>query len=122
MSPTYHDGDSIGYIPNSSDSVVETGDVIIFSTEDMPNTLLVKRVLAITGDHVEIKENVIYVNDVEMPNNSTDGKYPYFTYYEETYVGSNELFVVGDNQNNSIDSRRYGCITTNDVIGIVRSD
>lgn len=83
----------------------------------------IKRILGVPGDTIEIKENAVWVNGNKLPEpyipadfsilpgNATKGK--------SVYLGSNEFFVSGDNRPYSSDSRAWGAITKDDIIGRV---
>lgn len=77
---------------------------------------LIKRVVAVGGDSVQIRDSVLYVNDeaVEEPYLLEEGVMPDFGPEE---VPENSVFVMGDNRRISYDSRRFGAIPMEDVIG-----
>ncbi|CDD17862.1 signal peptidase I [Clostridium sp. CAG:798] len=78
----------------------------------------IKRVIALPGEHVEIKNGKVYINGEEL-------KEDYLTddvvteaengAYTDIVVPENCIFVLGDNRKNSTDSRRFGCIPLNRV-------
>lgn len=85
----------------------QRGDVIIFEFPDDPNQLFVKRVIGLPGEKVTIRDAKVYINDSEIPLDED--------YLKEEWVSSNDgleynvpeecYFVMGDNRNNSRDSR-----------------
>lgn len=81
----------------------EKGEVIIFRYPRDPSRDFIKRVIATAGDTIEIKEGHVYVNDQLLRENyileKTHTEYPKSTIPEGT------IFVMGDNRNNSEDSR-----------------
>ncbi len=104
------------------------GDVIVFQHKD---TILIKRLIGLPGDRVEGRDGVVAVNEnalvepyVEHIGPVTDR---WNTFGPRT-VGPDLLFVLGDNRDNSFDSRmdEFGDVKMNDVIGkaisIVRSE
>lgn len=135
MSPTLNGGD--GDIPDDGDKLIlnriadiDRGDIIVFtydwgSAESNPHAL-VKRVIGLPGDTVEICGGVLYLNGepqredyiAEEMNSLYDG-------FSVT-VPDGYYFVMGDNRNNSSDSRDIGCVPQKKVIGkcflIVRTD
>jgi len=80
------------------------------------DTAFIKRVIGIEDDVVKITSDGKIYNNGELINiNNVSGKR---TTQEGTYiVAKNTLFVLGDNLENSIDSRTYGSITLDQVIG-----
>lgn len=96
----------------------ERGEIIGFHTSNVPNPV-VKRIVGMPGDVIDYREGILYVNHTPINPESKnvmmhggDIKYP-FTVPEDTY------FVLGDNYNNSIDSRfnYIGCVPRDKIIG-----
>ncbi|HAX72117.1 MAG TPA: signal peptidase I [Firmicutes bacterium] len=81
-----------------------------------------KRVIGVPGDHVVMKENQVFVNGVRLSE-------PYLNepmvqrQTIEQIVPKGEVFVLGDNRQNSLDSRshRLGTIKLTDVVGVVKT-
>lgn len=81
----------------------ERGEVVVFRYPRDPSRDFIKRVIAIPGDTIEIKEGRVFVNG-QLQNETyilerTRGSYPLAT------VPAGHIFVMGDNRNNSEDSR-----------------
>lgn len=122
MTPTLVENDSV--IVNKMSykfSSPKHGDVIVFKQSGQEHSYYnVKRVIALPGETIEIKEGLIYINgtqydekiEVEAITNSGIAQNPY-TLEEDEY------FVLGDNRNQSIDSRfqSFGTVTKDDIIG-----
>ena len=94
------------------------GDVIVFIFPNDRSKDFIKRVIGLPGEKIEIRERKIYINDrlIEDPW----GKY--FPPERLINVGPevvppNALFVMGDNRNNSEDSRYWGFVPLDDVLG-----
>jgi signal peptidase I len=95
----------------------ERGDVVVFDSPVQEDEDLVKRVVAVAGDSVAIKGGVLYVNGepqqepylAESPFDGVD--------MTEGVVPEGRVFVMGDNRNNSGDSRLFGPIDTESIIG-----
>lgn len=124
MLPTLHHGDlmllrSIGYTPEQGDVVVLTKDFAHY--EDQP---IVKRVIAVGGQTIRIdyEASVVYVDGVAL-----DEPYILEPMYrkggdltiEEMTVPEGSVFVLGDNRNDSSDSRHYelGAIDNRYILG-----
>ena len=117
MTPTLQDGD---YLLVSKQAYTfenpERGEIIIFPVGE-DNKLYIKRVIGLPGDVITIKNGDVYVNGEANDQNYTlDG----FTSgnIDEMIVPDGELFVLGDNRLNSIDSREIGTQKIDDVKGV----
>lgn len=115
MTPTVSDGDVVLAIKGSK---FETGDVIAFYYN---NKILVKRVVAQTGDWVDIADDgTVYIN-----NELLEEPYLKETAYGETniklpyQVPEGKVFVMGDHRSVSIDSRNtsVGCVSEEQIVG-----
>ncbi|MBD3181525.1 signal peptidase I [Candidatus Poribacteria bacterium] len=112
---------------------IRTGDVvlsnkIVYKYEDLKHgdiiafkvsiKRLVKRIIGISGDTVELKNGIIYINGDRIQNNifyiTEKAKKKSFGPH---IVRQNHVFVLGDNISISIDSRNFGEIPYDDVIG-----
>jgi signal peptidase I len=104
------------------------GDIIVF---DPPETWssgggvpFIKRIIGIEGDRVELRDGKVYVNGVALdePYVNKDNGIPQTTDPQagglsEWLVPAGELLVMGDNRQNSADSRSFGPIEVSHVIG-----
>lgn len=97
----------------------EKGEILVFKYPRDQSRDFIKRVIATPGDTIEIKDGRVYVND-QMQNEDyilekTRSEYPKAT------VPDGTVFVMGDNRNNSLDSRSsyVGCIDERDILGKV---
>ena len=95
-----------------------TGDVVVFRYPRDPSRHFVKRIIGTPGDQVQMQKgsNKIYVNGKEL-----DGKYissvPFKSNYDSGLIGEGGYYVLGDNRAVSNDSRAWGLISHNDIIG-----
>ncbi len=76
---------------------------------------LIKRVIGVPGDKIEVKEGNLYLNDVAQNNYISDRNINYST--GPYIVPENSLWVMGDNRNNSMDSHIWGFLPYEKVIG-----
>ncbi|PAB61416.1 signal peptidase I [Anaeromicrobium sediminis] len=122
MDPSFYNNDYllINEIPYTL-MEPERGDVVIFKTFIMTSTgkvkNLIKRVIGVSGDLVEIRNGKTYVNGEEINEN----------YIKDNYVGkdlkirvpADKIFVMGDNREISLDSRKLGPIKKDKIKGKV---
>jgi signal peptidase I len=93
----------------------ERGDVIVFRYPRDPSRDFIKRVIGVPGDTVSIREGVVTVNGVALEeryiNGGARGDMP------EEVVPPRNYFVLGDNRANSSDSRTWGYVPEENIIG-----
>ncbi len=120
MFPTLDNGDVLMVSPTSKE--IERGDIVVVTQFDKP---LVKRVIAKAGDEINIDvENNVYINGVMLQEPYIIGKtlrYNGFSY--PVVVPEGCLFVMGDNREDSSDSRmkEYKFIDERYVLGVVNA-
>lgn len=97
------------------------GDVIVLHPPDDPSTTYVKRVIGVPGDHISITTNAVIVNghtlnepyisplDPSAPENPS--VVPNLT------LGPKQYFVMGDNRQDSLDSRSFGYVPRANIVG-----
>ena len=94
----------------------QRNDIVVVDLPEMEE-MLVKRIVALPGETVEVRGGTVYVNGVAIPE-------PYdhdLTAYDMAplTLGPLAYFVMGDNRGNSNDSRSFGPITRDEVVGRV---
>ncbi len=106
----------------------QKGDIVVINSEKLGKTII-KRVIGTGGDKVVVdyNNNTVTVNGKVISNdnireamyntNLFDEKYEVEENVFEYDVPEGKLFVMGDNRNNSTDSRRIGFIDPSDVLG-----
>ena len=99
---------------------LEHGDIVIFKSElkldESHNKLLIKRVIGLPGDTIAVHDGEVYLNGeaLEEPYIAVGGTPGYV---EETTLGSNDVFVMGDHREVSVDSRSFGPIDKDTIVG-----
>lgn len=95
-------------------------DIIIFRYPDDESQLFIKRVIGLPGDTVYVMNGKVYINDAPTPlDDSFTKEAPYSLCFGPYYVPSNCYFVMGDNRNNSLDSRYWKntFVNENQILG-----
>ncbi|HEY8694971.1 MAG TPA: signal peptidase I [Chloroflexota bacterium] len=115
MEPTLKDGQFL--IVLTGNRHPNRGDVVLFRYPLDPSKSFVKRVIGIAGDTVEVRTQQTIVDGKVMSEpyikSAENGLYP------PTVVPTGQYFVLGDNRNNSSDSRSFGMVPAEDIVGIV---
>ena len=134
------DGSMLPTLTGADSPNVKGGDYIYINTHVKPNygdivvvynpntttsgiDKLIKRVVAFGGDYVELKEGVLYVNGIEVKESyvSEDNNSPLIhkNTYAKRKVANGCMFLLGDNRTGSVDSREFGDIPMNMLVGVV---
>ncbi len=123
MNPTLKSGDKI--IINKI-SGIKKGDIIAFDSPAEEGRILISRVIASEYETVEIRNKIVFVNDkkTEIISDETRNEkiiYPMKFCYRDNMppvkLERNEFFLLGDNYDSSFDSRSFGKIPENIIIG-----
>lgn len=109
MNPTYQDNQLV--IQEIYPDEINRYDVIkFFAPGDKENNQYIKRVYGLPGETIQIKDNTIYINGNPLEDPYFSGTMNYYGYAnEEIVLGEDEYFVLGDNRNDSVDSRDFIC-------------
>ena len=100
----------------------QRNDVIIFYLTEKnkleKRVQYIKRVVAIGGDSIQLKNGKLFINQNSVNENyvsQSNNKTPYSLKMTQITVPENHVFVLGDNRDNSADSRMFGTIPVGDV-------
>jgi signal peptidase I len=115
MRPTLEDGEFVLVSKlNYQFGAVERGDIIVFHYPMDPEQELIKRVIGLAGDHIRVGEGTVTVNGQILDE-------PYIAaapmYFGEWDVPDGQLFVLGDNRNDSSDSHSWGLLPAKNIVG-----
>ena len=123
---------------------IQRGDIVVFHSPVDPTLYLVKRVIGVPGDRIRLRHGAVYVNGQALTERYVIHTNPYFDPYRDEfpaqayslqadrkwrrnmpeYVQNGELvvpagayFALGDNRDNSLDSRYWGFVPRDNVVG-----
>ena len=125
MEPTFYTGD---YIFTSKVTYkfrpLERGDIVVFKSPKNSDIEYIKRIIGLPGDKVRIASNNVYVNGILISESYISDKTSlwdggYVKENEEFTVPGDEIFVMGDNRPRSSDSREFGPVKIDSIIGQV---
>jgi signal peptidase I len=118
MFPTYRDGDTVWYLKTESD--FSRGEVVSIK---MPSgEKYVKRIAAVPGDTVDIRDGSLYVNGRRSATANSYGRTDAAKRSEVTYplkLDEGKYFVLGDNREHSVDSRTFGPVDEVQILGVI---
>lgn len=97
----------------------ERFDIIIFKYPDDESQLFIKRIIGLPGETVEIRDGHIYINGSDTPLEDVETKEPMEGSFGPYTVPEGCYFVMGDNRNNSRDSRYWAntFVTEDEILG-----
>ena len=100
----------------------ERGDVIVFLYPELSDEGYIKRIIGLPGESIEIKDGMVYIQKADGTSLPLDE--PYITTkarqdFEGKKIPEGEYFVMGDNRNNSSDSREGWTLPGKYIIGKV---
>lgn len=97
-----------------------SGDIVVFRYPVDPTKDYIKRVIGLPGDHIKVKDGIVYRNAkrvtesyIAMPRDASD--YP--SDGGDVLVPNDKFFVMGDNRANSADSRVWGFLPRENIVG-----
>lgn len=111
------------YLPNRGDIVIfnQTG---LFGSSDIAEKRLIKRVIGLPGDRVVVRNGTITIYNQQYPDGFNPDEIVGYTIDAKTTPGEvdlkilpGEIFLCGDNRTNSEDSRYFGPVKANHVVG-----
>lgn len=109
MYPTLEDGDLM-ILKKYEKKDIDRFDIIVV---DIKDDKIIKRVIGLPEEDVEFRDGKLYINDELVDENYSDD----ITRDFKDYCGKDEYFVMGDNRDESMDSRMIGCISIDSIMG-----
>ncbi|WOC31557.1 MULTISPECIES: signal peptidase I [Caproicibacterium] len=116
MQNTCHDGDlvllwELQYHP-------QRGDIVVVNSDNPLQENLIKRVIAVAGDHIVVSNGTVTRNGKKLTEPYVKEQ-PWSGTDVDLTVPPDHVFLMGDNRNHSTDSREIGAVAASDVIGKV---
>lgn len=122
MQPNFHEGEFL--IVSRAHYLLGQpghGDIVVFDApgddDRAVNPLLIKRLIGLPGDHVVIENSQVFVNGVRLDEPYINEPEFRCNRYCDVTLASNEYFLMGDNRNDSNDSRAFGPVTRDRLVG-----
>lgn len=118
MEPTLYDGDYL-FTRRINPTNLQRGDVIVFYNPQRPQEMQAKRLVGLPGETIEIKDTQLYVNDVALEEVYKHKEFLPEELFGPLLLGEEEYFVLGDNRPASQDSRYFGPVPNDMILGKV---
>lgn len=128
MVPNFHDGDYLITNKLASNKLpikfgqIKRGEVIILNNPRNTDQVFIKRVIGLPGDKISISGGKVFINNEPLsepylpPNTITAGG-SFLAEGEEIVIPDGQYFVMGDNRSGSSDSREWGTLKSDLIIG-----
>lgn len=125
MLPELHDGERLlvnKLIYYKIDSVdwghIERGDIVVFWYPKEPDKSYVKRVIGLPGENVEVRNGIVFINGTELKEPYLQEEFNHnYPSFPPRRVEEHHFFVMGDNRDNSSDSRYWGLVPEKYIYG-----
>lgn len=118
MLPNFHEGQFI--LVNKLAyklGAPERGDVVVFHNPDNTDEDYIKRVIGLPGDTLEVVDQTVFINQQPLDESFPHNPFAPGERYGPTVIGPDQIFVMGDNRGNSQDSRRFGPLNEDLLVG-----
>jgi len=117
MEPTVAAGSTV-LVSRWSPASVDAGQLAVVRSPDDGRGVL-KRVVAVAGQRVIVRDGVVFVDEVALDEPFVDARAVDGTFFREVLVPAGHVYVLGDNRAVSVDSRDFGPVPIEDVVGTV---
>lgn len=111
MSPIYNEGDYL--VISKLTMTFQRGDIVVMKIPNTNNFVL-KRIVGLPNEHVEVKNQQVFVNGVGLTDSYAKGE---IYGGNPVKLGTNEYYMLGDNHTKSADSRTFGAVKAIEIQG-----
>ncbi|WP_081746887.1 signal peptidase I [Arthrobacter sp. H5] len=115
MEPTVGEGSTVLLFKQGSDA---PGALVAFNNP-VDSKLMIKRIVAVGGQSIAIKDALLYVDGALIPEPFVDHSRIDGTYFGPVTVPEGQVFLMGDNRDVSVDSREFGAVPSEDITAVV---
>jgi signal peptidase I len=118
MEPNIHDGDRLSFVrfDRGAKFEVKRGDVIAFRYPEDPSKFYIKRLIALPGETIEIRDGTVFINGSRLNEPYVDAKRnQYHEPKPPLLVTERHYYVLGDNRDASGDSRSWGLVPEENI-------
>ena len=119
MEPSFQAGQTVEF-KKFATSALRRNDILVFEVPSSPERRLMKRIVALPGEQIEIRNGVVIIDGQEI--REPDGVQRGIDSMTPPVLKSGEFFVLGDNRPMSNDSRHWGPLNADDIVGRVLVD
>ena len=99
----------------------QRGDIVVFKPPDEASRDFIKRIIALPGERIHVANSVVYINGQVLREPYLPERWTYNNNWpasgQDQLIPPDEYFVMGDNRNHSSDSRTFGPIELDSILG-----
>lgn len=114
MEPTLHNGEYVCFDRVEAGQVPERGSIVVFQSPLDPKRLFVKRMIGLPGDELRFEAGELRINGIPYAL-APEAYDPYL--WLSVRVPDGHFFALGDHARVSYDSRRFGCVRLDQLVG-----
>ena len=93
------------------------GDVVVLRYPRDPQQYFIKRIIGLPGERIKITDGTVFINGEQLQESYLSQEYATSYTMDELTLAPMEFFVMGDNRANSLDSRSFGPLSRNNIVG-----
>ena len=127
LQPVQHEGTSMKPAIGNGDRIfvnriigeLKRGDIVVFQFPEDKSKSFVKRIIGLPNEKIEIRSGKVFINNQSLEEPYIDSKYNQVSRDSiEFRIPDGHYFVLGDNRNNSYDSRSWGTLPKELIYGV----